>query len=52
MGCGGDFNVVRFPRERSREGRFIGARRSFSKIVDALEMDLPLQGGRSPGKEV
>ena len=43
---GDDFNVLRFPRERNREGRWTGALRRFSQIIDELELkDLPLQGG-------
>ncbi|RVW56028.1 hypothetical protein CK203_093351 [Vitis vinifera] len=29
---GGDFNVVRFPSERSREGRLTGSMRRFSEV--------------------
>ncbi|RVX20185.1 Transposon TX1 uncharacterized 149 kDa protein [Vitis vinifera] len=43
---GGDFNVIRFPSERSREGRLSGSMRRFSKVLDELALrDLPLQGG-------
>ena len=43
---GGDFNVLRFPRERNREGRWMRAMRSFSHVIDDLELkDLPLHGG-------
>ena len=43
---GGDLNVVRFPGERNREGRCIGAMRRFSQVIDDLGLkDLPLQGG-------
>ena len=43
---GGDFNVVRFPSERSREGRITGSMRRFSEVIDELaSRDLPLQGG-------
>ena len=43
---GGDFNVLRFPRERNREGRCKGAMRRFSQIIDDLELkDLPLKEG-------
>ena len=43
---GGDFNVLRFPGERNREGRWTGTMRRFSQIIDELELkDLPLQGG-------
>ena len=43
---GGDFNVLRFPRERNKEGRWTGAMRRFSKIIDVLELKDPhLKGG-------
>ena len=43
---GGDFNVLRFSRERNKEGRWTGAMRRFSQIIDELELkDLPLQRG-------
>ena len=43
---GDDFNVLRFPGERNREGRWTGALRRFSQNIDELELkDLPLQGG-------
>ena len=43
---GGDFNVILSQRERSSQGRLIGAMRRFTQIVDELELlDLPLQGG-------
>ncbi|KAJ9701497.1 hypothetical protein PVL29_006726 [Vitis rotundifolia] len=43
---GGDFNVIRFPSERSRGGRLSGSMRSFSEVIDELALrDLPLQGG-------
>ncbi|RVX04070.1 hypothetical protein CK203_015497 [Vitis vinifera] len=32
---GGDFNVIKFPSERSREGRMIGTMRRFSKELEA-----------------
>ena len=54
---GGDFNVLRFPRERNREGRWTGAMRRFSQIIDELDLkDMPLQGGvltwtGGPGKQ-
>ena len=35
---GGDFNVLRFLRERNREGRWMGAMRRFSLIIDELEL--------------
>ena len=41
----GDFNVIRFPNERSREGRMSGSMRRFSEVIDELALrDLPLQG--------
>ena len=43
---GGDFNVILSQRERSSQGRLIGAMTRFTQIVDELELlDLPLQGG-------
>ena len=40
---GGDFNVLRFPGERNREGRWTGTMRRFSQIIDELELkDMPL----------
>ena len=43
---GGDFNVIRFPSERSREGRLFGSMRRLSEVTDELALrDLPLQGG-------
>ncbi|KAG2684095.1 hypothetical protein I3760_10G062500 [Carya illinoinensis] len=43
---GGDFNVTRFPSERSGEGRQTLAMREFSEIIYELElMDVPLMGG-------
>ncbi|RVW39723.1 LINE-1 reverse transcriptase-like [Vitis vinifera] len=42
----GDFNMIRFPSERSRGGRLTQAMRRFSEVVEKLELrDLPLQGG-------
>ncbi|RVW41827.1 hypothetical protein CK203_108407 [Vitis vinifera] len=42
----GDFNVIRFPNERSREGRMSGSMRRFSEVIDELALrDLPFQGG-------
>ena len=44
---GGDFNITRFPSERSREGRITGSMRRFSQVIDDLELrDFPVQGGR------
>ena len=49
----GDFNMIRFPSERSREGRLFLTMRRFSEVVEELELrDLPLQGGCSRGVEV
>ena len=43
---GGDFNVIRFPKERNRVGKISSSMRRFSHIIDELELkDLPLQGG-------
>ena len=43
---GGDFNVIRFPSERIREGRILGDMRNFSQVIDDLELkDFPLGGG-------
>ncbi|RVW23505.1 Transposon TX1 uncharacterized 149 kDa protein [Vitis vinifera] len=43
---GGDFNVVRFPSERSREGRLTSSMRRFSEVIEELALkDLPLHGG-------
>ena len=43
---GGDFNVIRFPNEHSREGRLSSSMRRFSEVLDELALrDLPLQGG-------
>ncbi|RVW88462.1 putative ribonuclease H protein [Vitis vinifera] len=40
---GGDFNVVRFPSEPSREGRLTGSMRRFSEVIEELALrDLPL----------
>ena len=44
---GGDFNVLRFPHERGREGRLTQAMRRFSQVIDDLELkDFPTQGHR------
>ena len=41
-----DFNMVRYPEERSREGGLSASMRRFSKVVEDLELrDFPLQGG-------
>ena len=38
--------MIRFPSERSREGRIIGTMRRFSKMIEELALrDLPLHGG-------
>ena len=42
----GDFNMIRFPSERSKGGRMSPTMRRFSEVVEELELrDLPLQGG-------
>ncbi|RVX21004.1 hypothetical protein CK203_002724 [Vitis vinifera] len=47
---GGDFNVIRFPSERSRDGRVSSSMRRFSEVIDDLDLrDLPLRGARLPG---
>ncbi|RVW88351.1 hypothetical protein CK203_040975 [Vitis vinifera] len=41
----GDFNMIRFPSERSRGGRLSPTMRRFSEVIEELELrDLPLQG--------
>ncbi|KAL6331568.1 hypothetical protein AAG906_011508 [Vitis piasezkii] len=43
---GGDFNVIRFPSERSREGRLSGSMGRFTEVIDELALrDLSVQGG-------
>ena len=43
---GGDFNLVRFPEERSRGGGLIASMRRFSKVLEDLELrDFPLMCG-------
>ncbi|RVX05586.1 hypothetical protein CK203_027280 [Vitis vinifera] len=43
---GGDFNVVRFPGERTGASRLSSAMRRFTKVIDDLQLrDLPLLGG-------
>jgi hypothetical protein len=43
---GGDFNIVRFPSERSGGRRINGAMREFSEFISECGlMDLPLNGG-------
>ncbi|KAL6323907.1 hypothetical protein AAG906_005904 [Vitis piasezkii] len=43
---GGDFNLVRFPEERSRGGGLTASMRRFSKVLEELELrDYPLRGG-------
>ncbi|RVW88355.1 hypothetical protein CK203_040950 [Vitis vinifera] len=40
---GGDFNVIKFPRECSREGRVSSSMRRFSEVIDDLNLKyLPL----------
>ncbi|RVW33931.1 Transposon TX1 uncharacterized 149 kDa protein [Vitis vinifera] len=42
----GDFNMIRFPSERSRGGRLSPSMRRFIEVIEELEFrDLPLQGG-------
>ena len=42
----GDFNMIRFPTERSRGGRLSPSMRRFTEVIEELELrDLPLQGG-------
>jgi hypothetical protein len=44
---GGDFNVVRFPSEKLREGRLTGAMMTFSDFISELGLiDLPLLEGQ------
>ena len=44
---GGDFNITRFPNERSREGRITGSMRRFSQVIDDLGLrDFSVQGGQ------
>ncbi|RVW50375.1 hypothetical protein CK203_086395 [Vitis vinifera] len=43
---GGDFNLVRFPEERSRGGGLTATMRRFSEVLEDLELrDYPLRGG-------
>ena len=43
---GKDFNMTRFPCERNRRGKVSSNMRSFSKLIDELDLrDLSLQGG-------
>ncbi|RVW40789.1 hypothetical protein CK203_080684 [Vitis vinifera] len=49
----GDFNMIRFPSERSRGGRLSPSMRRFTEVIEELELrDLPLQGGCSRGVEL
>ena len=42
---GGDFNTIRFPRERNREGRITRGMRRFSQVIDDLEVkDIRVRG--------
>ena len=42
----GDFNLVRFPEERSKGGGLIASMRRFSEVLEDLELrDYPLMGG-------
>ena len=44
---GGDFNVIRFPSERSTSGRLSWAMREFSIFIDSCNLiDPPLKGAR------
>ena len=48
----GDFNVIRFPNERSRERRLTESMRRFFEVIEELALrDLPLHGGCSRGVE-
>ena len=47
---GGDFNVIRFPSERSARGRLTWAMRDFSAFIDSCNLiDPPLEGATSLG---
>ena len=49
---GGDFKVVRFPRERNRASSLTGPMRRFSQVIDDLELkDLALRVGTYTWKE-
>ena len=42
--------MIRFPSERSRDGRVSSSMRRFSEVIDDLDLrDLPLRGARLPG---
>ena len=42
---GGDFNVIKFHSEHTREGRMSASMRRFLEVIDELALrDLPLQG--------
>ncbi|RVW26431.1 hypothetical protein CK203_086137 [Vitis vinifera] len=44
--CGRDFNLVRFPEERSRGGGLTASKRRFSEVLEDLELrDYLLMGG-------
>ena len=46
---GGDFNVIKFLSERSREGRMSSSIRRFSEVIDDLDLrDLICRGARLP----
>ena len=48
---GGDFNMIRFPSERNREGGISGGMRGFSQVIDGLNLkDIPLQGATLLGE--
>ncbi|WKA08526.1 hypothetical protein VitviT2T_026242 [Vitis vinifera] len=43
---GGDFNMIRYPEERSRGGELSASMKRFTEVVEDLELrDYPLQGG-------
>ncbi|KAJ9697075.1 hypothetical protein PVL29_009023 [Vitis rotundifolia] len=43
---GGDFNLVRYPEERSRGDGLTASMRRFSEVIEELELrDFPLRGG-------
>ena len=49
---GGDFNLVRFPEERSSGGGLTASMRRFSEVLEDLELrDYPLRGARLLGEE-
>ncbi|RVW54807.1 hypothetical protein CK203_071640 [Vitis vinifera] len=49
----GDFNVIKFLSERSREGRMSSSIRRFSEVIDDLDLrDLICRGARLPRVEI